>query len=189
MLHTVIRLHHTREEVEIRTLSRRDVGDMWQCVGVPGMYSLNSDDVASRVVTWDHCRWRLTTTSRYVTCTTSNCFQYKLIWHCPHGMHSRVYETVQCLSVCLSQHGPTAANPLQQVCFCGSCGQQTSIDYCSSSVRRTNAGSATLSAYIRSWTQTCLLARFYWVVEQTVSEHWRKYTALTPTSGLAKLFI
>ena len=31
--------------------------------------------------------------------------------------------------------------------------------------------------------------RFYCVVEQMVSEHWRKYTALTPTSGLAKLFI
>jgi len=31
-------------------------------------------------------------------------------WHCLHNMRSRVYETVQCLSVCLSQQGPTAAN-------------------------------------------------------------------------------
>jgi len=58
-------------------------------------------------------------------------------------------------SICLSQHGPTAANPLRQVCFCGSCGQETSIDCCSSNVWRTNAGRATLSAYVGSWTQTC----------------------------------
>ena len=35
-------------------------------------------------------------------------------------------------SVCLSQHGPTAANPLLQVCCCRPGGQETSIDRCSS---------------------------------------------------------
>ena len=48
-------------------------------------------------------------------------------------------------SVSLSQHGPTAANPLLQVCCCGPSQQELSIDCCSS--RWTNAGSATLSVY------------------------------------------
>ena len=39
--------------------------------------------------------------------------------HCAHSRHSRVYETAQWLSVCLSQYVPTAANPLLQVCCCG----------------------------------------------------------------------
>ena len=33
-------------------------------------------------------------------------------------MRSRVCETERCPSVCLSQHGPAAANPLLQVCCC-----------------------------------------------------------------------
>ena len=40
--------------------------------------------------------------------------------HDPHSMRSRIYETVRGPSVrpsvCLSQRGPTAANPLLQVC-------------------------------------------------------------------------
>ena len=55
-------------------------------------------------------------------------------------------------SVCVSQQGPTAANPLLDVCCCGPGGQEISIDCCSSGVRRANAGSATLSAYAGSWT-------------------------------------
>ena len=39
------------------------------------------------------------------------------------------------LSVCLSQHEPTAANPLLQVCCCGPGGQEISIDWCSSGGR------------------------------------------------------
>jgi len=41
-------------------------------------------------------------------------------------------ELVRRPSVCLSQHGPTAANPLLQVCCCGPGRQETSIDRCSS---------------------------------------------------------
>ena len=59
-------------------------------------------------------------------------------WHCPHIMRIRLYETARCLSVCLSQHGPTAANPLLQVCCCGLGGQEISID----------CGSLVLSAYV-----------------------------------------
>jgi len=51
-------------------------------------------------------------------------------WHCSHSMRSRVYVTVRCLSVCLSQHGPTAANPLLRICCCGPGGQELSIDCC-----------------------------------------------------------
>jgi len=36
-----------------------------------------------------------------------------------HIVRSGIYETVWYPSVCLSQHGPTAANPLLQVCCCG----------------------------------------------------------------------
>ena len=44
-------------------------------------------------------------------------------------MRSRVYVTVRCPSVYLSQHGPTAADPLLQVCCsCGPGRQEISID-------------------------------------------------------------
>ena len=67
-----------------------------------------------------------------------------------YNHRSRIYGTVRCLSVCLSQYGLTAAKPLLQVCRCGPGGQKISIDCCSSNVRRANAGSATMPAYIRS---------------------------------------
>jgi len=51
-------------------------------------------------------------------------------------------------AICLSQHGPTAAKPLLQVCCCGPSRQEISISCCTAGVRRPNAGSATLSAYI-----------------------------------------
>ena len=47
------------------------------------------------------------------------------------------------------QHGPTAANPLLQVCCCGPGGQEIWIDCCTAGAqqqRRANAGSATLPA-------------------------------------------
>jgi len=70
----------------------------------------------------------------------------------PISMRSRVYETLRCpsvcLSLCLSKHGPTAANPLLWVCCCGpGCQEEMSIAAAA-------AGSATLSAYVGSWTQT-----------------------------------
>jgi len=58
--------------------------------------------------------------------------------------------------VSLSQHGPTAANPLLQVSCCGSGGQDMFINIAarpalnSSRVRLANAGSATLLAYVGS---------------------------------------
>jgi len=62
------------------------------------------------------------------------CIHAHVCWHCPHSMRSSVYETVRCSSVCLSQHGSTAANPLLlQVCCCGPGGQD--IDCCSSGMR------------------------------------------------------
>ena len=60
-------------------------------------------------------------------------------------MRNRVYETVRCPSVCLSQHGPTAANPLLQVfAAVGPVGKR----YQAIAARRANAGSVTLSAYV-----------------------------------------
>ena len=70
--------------------------------------------------------------------------------HCPHSMRSRVYETGS--TVCLSQHGRTAANQLLQVCCCGPSNRLLQ--------QRTNAGSATLSVYVGSWTQTCLNSKY-----------------------------
>jgi len=58
-----------------------------------------------------------------------------------------------CPSIWSSHNGPTAANPLLQICCCGPGRQELSIDCCSSS--GANAGSATLSAYVGCWTQTC----------------------------------
>ena len=54
-----------------------------------------------------------------------------------------------CLTVCLSQHGLTAANPLLR----------RARD--SSRVRQANAGSATLSAYVGSWTESCCSNRWH----------------------------
>jgi len=55
------------------------------------------------------------------------------------------------LSVC-----PTAANPPLQICCCGPGGQEMPIDRCSSGVRRENAGSGALSAYVGSWRHSCI---------------------------------
>ena len=49
-----------------------------------------------------------------------------------------------------------AANPLLQVCCCGPSGHEILIDCCmlsNSSMQRTKAGSATLSAYVSNWTE------------------------------------
>ena len=67
---------------------------------------------------------------------------------------SRVYETMRCPSVCLSQHGPTAAKPLLWVCCCGPGEQERLLQQ-----GHANAGNATLSAYVSRWTQICFLCR------------------------------
>jgi len=77
------------------------------------------------------------------------------------SVRSRVYVTVRCPSVSLSQHGPTAANPLVRVCCCGIDGQEISIDCCVAGAQQqrravANASSATLSAYVERSTQTCI---------------------------------
>ena len=52
------------------------------------------------------------------------------VWHCQHTMQSTVYVSVVCLSICLSQHGLTAAHWLLQFCCCGPSHYETSISYC-----------------------------------------------------------
>ena len=85
-------------------------------------------------------------------CVELAAYRRSVYWHCPRGVRGRVYETVRCPSVCLSQRGVTAANPLLQVCCCRPGEEEISIGCCSSAVRWANAGSATLSAYVGSWT-------------------------------------
>jgi len=79
----------------------------------------------------------------------------KTCCQCPHSVHSRVYEAARCPSVRPSVC-PTAANPPLQICCCGPGGQEKPIDRCSSGVRRENAGSGALSAYVGSWRHSCL---------------------------------
>jgi len=57
----------------------------------------------------------------------------------------RVYETLRCPFICPSVC-PKASNPLLQVCCCGPGGQE--IIHALLQQRRTNAGSAALSAYV-----------------------------------------
>jgi len=82
--------------------------------------------------------------------------------HCPRC------PSVRFTSVCLSQHGPTAANPLLQVCCCGAAGRRyqsiaARSGLSSSSVRRANAGSATSSAYVGNlFSQTDVSYRIVW---------------------------
>ena len=80
-------------------------------------------------------------------------------WQCPHCMWSRVYEMVQCPSICLSRHGPKlkrsklfASGLLLWARWAGDIDQLLQQ-------RRANAGSATLSAYVCSWTQSCCCCR------------------------------
>ena len=74
-------------------------------------------------------------------------------WHCPHSMRGRKRygdRVSICLSIYLSQHGPTAANQLLQVCS----RQETLTDRCCSGVWWVNVSSAVTLAYMGSWTQT-----------------------------------
>ena len=55
----------------------------------------------------------------------------------------------------------TTSYPLLRICCCGPSAQKISIDCWTTSAqqqRQANAGSATLSAYVGSWTQTCLVS-------------------------------
>jgi len=72
-----------------------------------------------------------------------------IYWHCQYNILSRVYERVQsvCMSVC--PNGPTAANPLLQVCCCGPSRQEISIDYSSSRMRQANAEQCQLVSICR----------------------------------------
>ena len=125
------------------------------------------------------CVWKAkqhTNDARYRWLITASCIFYVKLdnavstaapyWHCLHSMRSRVYETVRWPSDCPS----TAANPLLQVCCCGPGGQEMSIDLLLQ--RHANAGSATLSAYVCSWTQTCYCCLVYLSVGVCWSRVW-----------------
>ena len=94
--------------------------------------------------------------------TSPTCIR-KIFWHCPHTIRSRVYVTVRCPSVCLSQHDAAAVNPLLHgglllwTRWAGDrpIGRLLHDRRSAEQQRRVNAGSATFSAYVGSWTQTC----------------------------------
>jgi len=69
----------------------------------------------------------------------------------PCSRWRRVYETLLRPSVrpsiCLLCPS-VLSGPRKRVCCCGSGGQEISIDCCTAGVRRANAGSAALSAYV-----------------------------------------
>jgi len=97
-------------------------------------------------VVYTVCMMKLTLKSILYICR-SQCSYYVLTC----CLRSRVYEMVRCpsLSVCLSQHGPTAANRnplLQLLCIARRTGD---IDRLLQQ-QRANAGSVTLSAYVGS---------------------------------------
>ena len=107
--------------------------------------------------------------------TTILMFMLKLMqwscpdWHCLHSMQTRFYIMVRCPYICLSQYGPTAPT----VCCCEPGMQEISINCCPvrSSMQRAGMGSAALSAYIGSWTQTCntFLCVYSFFVDRTLS--------------------
>ena len=80
-----------------------------------------------------------------------------LALHCPHSMRSRVYESVRCPSICPSMGAQQQARYCRFAAVGPTGGRYWSIAarpaLSSSSVRRANAGGATLSAYVGSWTQ------------------------------------
>ena len=90
-------------------------------------------------------------------------------WRCPHSMRSRVYVTARCPSVSLFVRPsvPFArCNSVRLVCCCGS-GKNRKYRLIAArpaprqhevAARRSaaNAGSATFTADLGSWTQTCM---------------------------------
>ena len=78
-------------------------------------------------------------------------FTYLLTLHCPHRARSGVYVTVRCQSVCMSQHGPTAANPLLMWARRAAHIDRLLHGAQQRGVRRASAGSAALLAYVGSW--------------------------------------
>ena len=80
-------------------------------------------------------------------------------WHYPHCMRIRLYKTVRCPSVCLSQHGSTAG-------AVGPAGRRCR------SIAAAAAGSATLSAHVGSWKWGLILASTHAVREGVL--YWRR---------------
>ena len=95
-----------------------------------------------------------------VTCTVSVPDQQQVVDYrlrslsdtivCGQGSMHRlgVCSSVHPSDVCLSQHGPSAAKPLLQVCSRPPGRQKISIDCCMAYAWSANAGSATLSAHV-----------------------------------------
>jgi len=71
-------------------------------------------------------------------------------WHCAHTTRSRVYETVRCPSVCPRLPVPAQHRVFRcgELCCCGPAGNRLLHGAQQRGVRRANAGSATLSAYV-----------------------------------------
>ena len=80
--------------------------------------------------------------------TSKHCWNAASLLWSRNVVKMKVFVAARCPSVCLSQHGPTAATRVSPA------GRR----YRSAAARRAaaNAGSATLSAAVGGWTQTCL---------------------------------
>ena len=92
-------------------------------------------------------------------CTSTDC------WHYPLSMRNRFYVAALCpsvrLSVRLSQHEPTAANPLLQVCCCGPGRQEISIHRCMAGAQQHRhaagkCGQCHVVSVRSSWTRSIL---------------------------------
>ena len=112
-------------------------------------------------------------------------------WHCPHSMRNRVYETVRCpflfLSIRLSQHEPTTANPLLQVCCCGPGGRR--YEYRSIAAAAACGGRMrALSRCQRTWAAE---HRFFYREKTRSLKEWDnrslEHRSSTPTSRKVKI--
>ena len=117
-------------------------------------------------------------TKSLTTFLSANAVGLSLFWHCPRSVRSRVYETVRCPPLCPSV---CSTPPLQLP----SARDVIDIDRLLHG-RRTaaNAGSATFSAYVGNWTQTCLFKIVFFhkfvIYQRQLSEisHWTRLSLL-----------
>jgi len=108
--------------------------------------------------------------------TTILMFMLKLMqwscphWHCLHSMLCRFYIImVRYPYICLSQYGPTALTAAGLLLWAQHAGDIDQL--LPSTQQRAGVGSAALSAYVGSWTQTCntCLCVYSFFVDRTLS--------------------
>ena len=165
------------QRVELDVTSYTTLPDETDVAGSGGKQQVRADKCWWRGL-WAQCRGKCQLFWQHDYQLQSNKFTplrkdtrhitFKHYWHCPHSMQNRVYVAVRCPSVCPSvclSHSPaaTACGGFAVVSLVGrkyrSIAAWPAPQQHGAAARRAaeNAGSATFTANVGSWTQACLV--------------------------------